>query len=70
MTKTRALAIAALAALILLAAAGGSEACSVCIDPSSASRKAFSITAVVLSLMPMVLVGGVLLYIRREVKRR
>ncbi len=70
MTSKDAIAIVALAVAIWLAGSGPSEACSVCIDPSAASRKAFSITAIGLSLLPMVLVGGTVAFIRWTATRR
>ncbi len=62
--------VAVLAVLIGLAGSGTSEACSVCIDPSAESRKAFGITALILSLLPMLLVAGMVLFIRRAARRR
>ncbi len=69
-TRPLRLVVAALTLLIALTGAGASEACSVCIDPSAASREAFGITAVVLSLLPMVLVGAMVFFIRRASRNR
>ncbi len=70
MTKPLRFVVAALTLLIALTGAGASEACSVCIDPSAASRDAFGFTAIALSLLPMVLVGTVVLFIRRASRNR
>ncbi|MCP3982849.1 MAG: hypothetical protein GY723_00580 [bacterium] len=70
MTTRHLLEASALMVLGLLVGADASEACSVCIDPSAASRDAFGMTAVVLSLLPMALVGGILFFLRRASRDR
>ncbi len=61
---------AAVLALTGLLAPESAVACSVCIDPNEDSRTAFNITAVALSLLPMVMVGGLVFWLRREQRRR
>jgi len=73
MMSERMITIAALALLICLIRIAGPEsssACSVCIDPNADSRRAFAVTATVLSLLPLTLVGGTLVFLRRAAQQR
>lgn len=45
-------------------------ACAVCFDLSSGSRVAFFLTTILLSALPLALLGGLLWYIRRVHKKR
>jgi hypothetical protein len=45
-------------------------ACAVCFDLSSGSRAAFFITTIFLSLLPLLMIAGVVWYIRRVHKTR
>jgi hypothetical protein len=40
--------------------------CAVCFDPNASSRMAFIVTTVFLSLLPLAMIGGGLLYLRRR----
>lgn len=64
--------IVALALLLLLALPDAAHACPVCFDPREENRFAFLATTVFMSLVPLGMVGGVGLWLRkraREVKR-
>ena len=40
--------------------------CAVCFDPNESSRMAFILTTVFLSLFPLAMIGGGLLYLRHR----
>jgi hypothetical protein len=42
------------------------EACSVCVDPEAENRTAFIITTVLLSVLPLLLVGGMVAWLWRR----
>jgi hypothetical protein len=42
------------------------QACSVCADPEAANRTAFIITTVLLSVLPLLLVGGMVAWLWRR----
>jgi hypothetical protein len=56
--------------LIVFAYARVGHACAVCIDLGSRSTGAFTLSTVFLSLMPLVMVGGVAFWIRRALRQR
>ena len=61
---------AGLAALIV-AAPAIAQACAVCVDPEAENRTAFIITTVLLSALPLLLVGGMIAWLwRRSVQLR
>ena len=51
---------------LLLAAPRVAHACSVCFSATDQARIAFIATTVFLSLLPMALVGGLVLWVRRR----
>ena len=58
-----------LAALLLLAAPEAAQACSVCSAAETDSvREAFLVTTVLLSVLPLLLVGGFAWWLRRRVR--
>jgi hypothetical protein len=60
---------ALLAALLLLAAPEAAQACSVCSAAETDSvREAFLVTTVLLSVLPLLLVGGFAWWLRRRVR--
>ena len=52
--------------LILCMLPGVAQACSVCFDANDQNRMAYIGTTVVLSLLPLALIGGALMYIRKK----
>lgn len=50
----------------LLAAPSAARACSVCFDPNEANRNAFIIATAFMTFFPLMLIGGVLYYLRRR----
>ena len=62
-----ALVFASVVALLLVPEAA--HACPVCFDASDENRQAFLATTVFLSLLPLGMVGGVGLWMRRRVKQ-
>ena len=55
--------------LALLWAPAASEACSQCLATRSRENQlAFIVTTIFLSIMPLVLVGGIVLWLRRQLK--
>ncbi len=44
-------------------------ACPVCFDANEANREAFVLTTVVLSLLPLALIGGMLFYLYLRARR-
>jgi hypothetical protein len=63
-----ALVFASVVALLLLVPEAA-HACPVCFDASDENRQAFLATTVFLSLLPLGMVGGVGLWMRRRVKQ-
>lgn len=63
------IAIAALLALLLLAP-GLAEACSVCFSGQDANRLAFTITAVFMTFLPLIMIGGTVYWLSRLAKAR
>jgi hypothetical protein len=60
---------ALLAALLLLVAPEAAQACSVCSAAETDSvREAFLVTTVLLSVLPLLLVGGFAWWLRRRVR--
>ena len=47
---------------------GLADACSVCFDPEEANRQAFLDMTILMSLLPLALIGGGVLWIRKRVK--
>jgi hypothetical protein len=50
----------------LLAAPSVAQACAVCFDPLEANRNAFIIATAFMTFFPLMLIGGVLYYLRRR----
>ncbi len=63
--KALALALAALTAF-----PGFASACPMCFDPSAENRMAFLVTAMVLTALPLGMVSGVGLWLRRRIRKR
>lgn len=55
-----------LALLLLPALPGAAQACAVCFDTTAENRMAFMLTTVLLSLLPLGMVGGAGVWIRRR----
>ncbi len=66
----RGVALLGVAALILALFPEGVAACPVCFDSSDENRMAFIATTAFLSLMPLGMVAGAGLWIRKKVKDR
>jgi hypothetical protein len=60
--------IAAIVLLLLVAVPDAAHACSVCFDPREENRFAFLATTVFLSVLPLSLVGGVGLWLRKRAR--
>lgn len=60
--------IVPLALLLLVALPDVAHACAVCFDPSEENRFAFLATAVFMSLVPLGMVGGVGLWLRKRAR--
>jgi hypothetical protein len=58
---------AALAVLLALLLPGAASACAVCFDPSEESRFAFVATTIFLSALPLAILFGVGVWLRRKV---
>ena len=61
---------AMLAAIVLLLCAVPGHACSVCSAPNSPSPGAFTLSTVFLSLLPLLMVGGTIYWIRCAWRQR
>ena len=59
----------ALPAFVLIAWPAAAEACAVCFSAADQNRAAFLVTTIVLSLLPLGLIGGGLLWLRRQARR-
>lgn len=57
-----------LVATLLVALPGVAHACPVCFDPREENRAAFFATTVFLSLLPLGMVAGVVLWLRRRMR--
>lgn len=57
-----------LVAALLVALPGAAHACPVCFDPREENRAAFFATTVFLSLLPLGMVAGVVLWLRRRMR--
>jgi len=55
-----------LVASAILASPRLALACSVCVDPDAANRTAFIVTTVLLSVLPLLMVGGVVAWLWRR----
>lgn len=55
-----------LAAVLLPVLPGGAAACAVCFDTTAENRMAFMVTTVILSLLPLGMVGGAGVWLRRR----
>lgn len=55
-----------LAAFLLPALPGAASACAVCFDTTAENRMAFMVTTVILSLLPLGMVGGAGVWLRRR----
>jgi hypothetical protein len=60
--------IATLVVLLLAAAPDLAHACAACIDLKSKNRVAFFSTTIVLSLLPLGMVGGMAVWLRRRAR--
>jgi hypothetical protein len=60
--------IAALVVLLLILAPDLAHACAGCIDLKSKNRVAFFVTTIVLSLLPLGMIGGMVLWLRRRTR--
>lgn len=60
--------LAPLALLFLLALPDPAHACAVCFDPREENRIAFLATTVFMSLVPLGMVGGVSLWLRKRAR--
>ena len=60
--------IVPLALLLLVGLPDAAQACAVCFDPRAESRFAFLATTVFLSVVPLGMVGGVGLWLRRRAR--
>lgn len=58
--------LAIIAALAVLAAADPAFACAVCFDAKEGTREAFLGTTILLSLLPLAMVGGIVLWLWRR----
>lgn len=65
----RGLAAGVLVLLGLLAAPSPALACPVCFNPTEETRLAFLHTTIALTLLPLILVGGAGLWLRRRARR-
>jgi hypothetical protein len=66
----RRVSILALALLAVVALPDAAHACAVCFDASDENRQAFLVTTAFLSLLPLGMVGGAGLWLRRRVRAR
>lgn len=57
-----------LAVLLLLALPRAAHACPVCFDPRAENRLAFFTTTMFLTLLPLGMIGGFLLFLRRRAR--
>jgi hypothetical protein len=65
---TRRLWVVGLAVLFLFALPDAAHACPVCFDPREENRFAFLATTIFMSLVPLGMVGGVGLWLRRRAR--
>jgi hypothetical protein len=61
--------IPVLALLALVALPGVAHACPVCFDPRDQNRAAFVTTALALTFLPLGMVGGVGVWLRKRLRR-
>lgn len=69
MTRASWLRAIALGVALLALEAGLAHACPSCIDTRSGRARWFSYTTILLTLMPLALIGGVVLWLRSAAKR-
>ena len=60
--------LSALILLLLVAAPSLAHACAVCFDPKDRNRGAFAATTAFLSVLPVGMVGGTALWLRRRMR--
>jgi len=58
----------ALSTAVLLCCPAAAHACAVCFSATEQNRVAFLVTTIVLSLLPLGLIGGGLLWLRRQAR--
>ena len=61
--------ICALALLLLVALPDAAHACPVCFDSSDENRRAFMVTTAFMTLLPLGMVAGAGLWVRRRVRQ-
>jgi hypothetical protein len=59
---------ARLIAFVVTLTPAAARACPVCFDPNEENRWAFIVTTVLLSTLPLVMVGGIALWIRETLR--